>query len=80
MDIKSAMTGSDRKAIINSCEYGEEAALDTYDDALAHTEDLSEQLMMIKEQHSAIKASKNKRFKQSYTNFAFERDLKNHIY
>jgi uncharacterized protein (TIGR02284 family) len=26
MDIKSAMTGSDRKAIINSCEYGEEAA------------------------------------------------------
>jgi hypothetical protein len=72
MDIKSAMTGSDRKAIINSCEYGEEAALDTYDDA-AHTEDLSsEQLMMIKEQHSAIsKPAKNKRFKQSYgLNFA----------
>jgi hypothetical protein len=59
MDIKSAMTGSDRK-IINSCEYGEEAALDTYDDALAHTEDLSsEQLMMIKEQHSA-KANQQK--------------------
>jgi hypothetical protein len=59
MDIKSAMTGSDRKAIINSCEYGE-AALDTYDDALAHTEDLSsEQLMMIKEQHT-IKANQQK--------------------
>jgi hypothetical protein len=39
----------------------------------AHTEDLSsEQLMMIKEQHSAIsKPAKNKRFKQSYgLNFA----------
>jgi hypothetical protein len=72
MDIKSAMLVA-TEAIINSCEYGEEAALDTYDDALAHTEDLSsEQLMMIKEQHSAIKANqKNKRFKQSYgLNFA----------
>jgi uncharacterized protein (TIGR02284 family) len=69
MDIKSAMTGSDRKAIINSCEYGEEAALDTYDDALAHTEDLSsEQLMMIKEQHSAIKANQQKK-----------KDLSNHM-
>jgi hypothetical protein len=51
----------------------EEAALDTYDDALAHTEDLSsEQLMMIKEQHAAkSKPTKNKRFKQSYgLNFA----------
>jgi hypothetical protein len=49
------------EAIINSREYGEEAALDTYDDALAHTEDLSsEQLMMIKEQHSAIKANQQK--------------------
>jgi hypothetical protein len=39
----------------------EEAALDTYDDALAHTEDLSsEQLMMIKEQHSAIKQTNKK--------------------
>ena len=61
MDIKSAMTGSDRKAIINSCEYGEEAALETYDDALSHDEDLSaEQLMMIKQQHAVIKANYQK--------------------
>lgn len=61
MDIKSAMTGSDRKAIIDSCAYGEEAALETYDDALTHAEDLSsEQLMMIKEQQAAIKANNQK--------------------
>lgn len=61
MDIKSAITGSDRKAIINSCEYGEEAAVETYEDALSHSEDLSsEQLMMVKEQHAAIKANYEK--------------------
>ena len=58
MDIKSAVTGSDRKAIINSCEYGEDVAVETYNDALNHSEDLTpEQLMMIKEQHSSIKAN-----------------------
>ena len=61
MDMKSAITGSDRKAIINSCEYGEEAAVETYEDALSHSEDLtSEQLMMVKEQHAAIKANYEK--------------------
>lgn len=61
MDLKSAVTGSDRKAIINSCEYGEEAALETYSDAVSNSEDLSsEQLMMIKEQHAAIQANYQK--------------------
>ncbi|TDD75462.1 ferritin-like domain-containing protein [Flavobacterium caseinilyticum] len=61
MDLKSAVTGSDRKAIINSCEYGEEAALETYKDAVSNSEDLSsEQLMMIKEQHAAIQANYQK--------------------
>lgn len=61
MDIKSAMTGSDRKAIVNSCEYGEDVAVQTYNDALSHSENLTpEQLMMIKEQHSAIKANHDK--------------------
>ncbi|MFE3868860.1 PA2169 family four-helix-bundle protein [Flavobacterium sp. LS2P90] len=61
MDIKSAVTGSDRKAIINSCEYGEDVAVQTYNEALSHSEDLtSEQLIMIKEQHSAIKANHDK--------------------
>ena len=61
MDIKSAITGSDRKAIVNSCEYGEDVAVQTYNDVLSHSEDLTpEQLMMIKEQHSAIKANHDK--------------------
>jgi uncharacterized protein (TIGR02284 family) len=61
MDIKSAITGSDRKAIVNSCEYGEDVAVQTYNDALSHSEDLTpEQLMMIKEQHSAIKTDHDK--------------------
>ncbi|SHN00455.1 ferritin-like domain-containing protein [Flavobacterium xinjiangense] len=61
MDIKSAITGSDRKTIVNSCEYGEDVAVQTYNEALSHSEDLTpEQLMMIKEQHSAIKANHDK--------------------
>ncbi|MFE3847796.1 PA2169 family four-helix-bundle protein [Flavobacterium sp. LB3P45] len=61
MDIKSAITGRDRKAIVNSCEYGEDVAVQTYDDALSHSEDLTpEQLMMIKEQHSVLKANHDK--------------------
>jgi uncharacterized protein (TIGR02284 family) len=30
MDVKSALTGQDRKAILNSCEYGEKVAVGTY--------------------------------------------------
>ncbi|MBK9731774.1 MAG: PA2169 family four-helix-bundle protein [Chitinophagaceae bacterium] len=34
MDVKAAIAGNDRQAILNSCEYGEDVALRTYDDAL----------------------------------------------
>ena len=34
MDIKSALTGKDRKTILNSCEFGEDMAVDTYRKAL----------------------------------------------
>lgn len=34
MDVKAALTGQDRKAILNSCEYSEEVAKDTYEKAL----------------------------------------------
>lgn len=34
MDVKAALTGKDRKAILNSCDYGEEKAQDTYDNVL----------------------------------------------
>lgn len=31
MDVKAALTGKDRKAILDSCEYGEDEAQDTYE-------------------------------------------------
>jgi len=58
MDVKAALTGKDRKAILNSCEYGEEAAQDTYDEALDNDlEHLSaEQQTMILAQKSLLRA------------------------
>ena len=54
MDVKAALTGKDRKAILNSCEFGEEAATDTYDDVLEdEMEHLTpEQHLMINQQRS----------------------------
>ena len=34
MDVKNTFTGKDRKSILESCEYGEDAAQKAYDDAL----------------------------------------------
>ncbi|KOY84555.1 hypothetical protein AD998_20395 [bacterium 336/3] len=58
MDVKAALTGKDRKAILNSCEYGEDMAKDTYEKALKNdAENLSaEQQTMIKEQHTLLVA------------------------
>ena len=58
MDVKSALTGKDRKAILNSCEYGEDVAVNTYKKVLQdNTYDLSEdQLAMVEEQYGMIKA------------------------
>ncbi|MBC8046597.1 MAG: PA2169 family four-helix-bundle protein [Fimbriimonadaceae bacterium] len=40
MDVKAALTGKDRKAILSSCEFGEDVALKTYD-AVIETTDLN---------------------------------------
>lgn len=34
MDVKAAMAGNNRQAVLNSCEYGEDVALRNYDAAL----------------------------------------------
>lgn len=62
MDIKGAVTGNDRKAVIDWCEYGEDVALDTYQKAISeNSEDLSEsQQTLLKEQHRALKADHDK--------------------
>ncbi len=57
MDVKAALTGNDRKAILNSCEYGENVAQETYDDALRNNiEELNaEQKTMLTAQQAMLK-------------------------
>lgn len=61
MDVKAALTGHDRKAILNSCEYGEDIAKETYAKALENDlENLSSDLQIkIKAQHSLLVADHN---------------------
>ncbi|MCH8495433.1 MAG: PA2169 family four-helix-bundle protein [Balneolales bacterium] len=62
MDVKSALTGKDRKAILESCEYGEEQADETYQKVLGdEPEHMNpQQFSMIKEQHNMLKADQSK--------------------
>jgi uncharacterized protein (TIGR02284 family) len=59
-DIKTAITGKDRRAILSSCEHGEDQAVDAYREVLEDGDNLKhlslEQQRMIQEQHSLIKA------------------------
>ncbi len=61
MDVKAALTGKDRVAILNSCDQGESEAQDTYDDVLENDrEHLSqEHQSMIEAQRSLLKADHN---------------------
>lgn len=58
MDVKAAITGKDRKAILSSCEYGEDAAVDAYANELKnHSAYLTtDQLAMLRKQHTLITA------------------------
>ncbi|MES2133796.1 MAG: PA2169 family four-helix-bundle protein [Bacteroidota bacterium] len=60
MDIKSAVTSNDRKAILSSCEFGEDAAKKEYKDALEKSRDLpADALAVITKQNSEILKSHN---------------------
>jgi len=55
MDVKSALTSKDRKAVLSSCEFGEDVAKKTYDDVLDNPEDVpSEVLSLIQKQRSEL--------------------------
>jgi len=58
MDVKAALTGKDRKAILNSCEYGEDVAVNTYKKVLENdTNELTpDQVTIVEEQYVMIKA------------------------
>jgi uncharacterized protein (TIGR02284 family) len=62
MDVKAALTGNDRVAILNSCVFGENVALDAYNNAIRnHIEDLTEtQTMMLESQHRFLLADLKK--------------------
>lgn len=58
MDVKAALTGRDRKAILDSCEFGEDNALEAYNEALEEDDAkhlTAEQLTMINAQRSLLK-------------------------
>ena len=61
MDVKATVTGKSRKVILDSCVFGEEAAIETYQEALGQEEDLtSDQHMMVAEQLLSIKMDYDK--------------------
>ena len=64
MDVKATFTGNDRKAILASCEFGEDAAQRAYDTALSSDAELPaevrqvimEQKTNLRRDHDRIKA------------------------
>lgn len=66
MDFKALVTGKDRKAILGSCEYGEDVAVNTYEKALkdkdlspAHATIVTSQLARIKADHDKVKSMRD---------------------
>ena len=66
MDVKAALSGKDRKAILASCEFGEDAALEVYKEALESDELsvsgrslVSKQKDLIQSSHDKIKAMRD---------------------
>jgi uncharacterized protein (TIGR02284 family) len=57
MEIKAAITCKDRKSILNSCEFGEDVAIDTYKEVLRdNVDDISMgQKELVMAQHAMIK-------------------------
>ena len=61
MDVKAALTNKDRKAILKSCEYGEDVAIETYDKALSDSSGISSSAyQLIETQHMLIKNDHNR--------------------
>lgn len=61
MDVKAALTGNDRGTILNSCEFGEDKALEAYEEVLESQDGLSSgQLDMVRRQKSRLQGEHDK--------------------
>jgi uncharacterized protein (TIGR02284 family) len=61
MDVKATFAGKGRKAILASCEYGEDAAQKAYDEALATDAELPTEIrQLITDQKSSLRKSHDK--------------------
>ena len=61
MDVKAALTGKNRKAILDSCVFGEDAAQETYEDAIKDSEHLPVYIIqLITDQKSQLLEDRNK--------------------
>lgn len=62
MDVKSALSSNDRKAILNSCEEGEDRAIETYQDVFEDKSKYltSEQHTMVRDQYNSIKSDQSR--------------------
>lgn len=61
MDVKATFSGKDRKAILASCEYGEDAAQKAYEEALATDAELPTDIrQLIADQKSSLRKSHDK--------------------
>ena len=57
MDVKATFTGKDRKGILGSCEYGEDAAQRAYDSALEEIGLTGDSRDLVMRQKAALRAS-----------------------
>ncbi|HPH18761.1 MAG TPA: PA2169 family four-helix-bundle protein [Haliscomenobacter sp.] len=62
MDVKAALTGNNRHQILSSCEFGEDKALEVYEDILVNSPTAlsGEQLSMIRSQQAALRDDHDK--------------------
>ena len=62
MDVKAALSGKDRKVILDSCDYGEDVAKKNYEDTLNNNDEhlTMGQKSMLREQHLLLKADHDK--------------------
>jgi len=55
MDVRKALSANDRRAILSSCEYGEDVALKTYDSVLKNESELKPELLnLVKQQRDTL--------------------------